>query len=203
MVLVSICSACIQFIWGTDSDLNIVIALVGALLTISIMRLSLLQHTPLSALAVIGCGLFNFVLPLVMTSLEGKSLTHELQRPNLVFGINLLAFGTLITSHAVYRNSMMLQGIRRWIAQALLRPLHMYVAPTPPQLFLLGAIGLGSNAFLTLVLGVKHEDTYGNMLLKTLEGLAFLSYAPYLTLFYPLLGSAPCNIRRLSIPLVV
>jgi hypothetical protein len=197
-----LCSV-VQLLQGEAGDLYIVAALLGTAMTYYALRWHILAQAPLSALALIGCGLCNFYLPLTITTFEGKPVTFELQRPDLTFGFNLLAFGVLIAVHIVYLQSSLLQGARFALSQRILRPLGIFVVPSPPQLFVLGAIGLGSMVFFYLVLGVTTGETFGSVGLKTLEGLFWLAYAPYLLFLYPILGRDHKPVGSYVVPLLI
>jgi hypothetical protein len=192
-----------QLLQGEAGDLYIFAALLGTVMTYYALRWHILAQAPLSALALIGSGLCNFYLPLVITTFEGKSVTFELQRPDLTFGFNLLAFGVLIAVHAIYLKSPLLQGTRLGITQKILKPLGLFVVPSPIQLFVLGSVGLGSMVFIYLVLGVTPGETFGSVGLKVLEGLFWLAYAPYLLFLYPLLGREWRRVGSWALPLFV
>lgn len=193
----------IQLIQGEAGDLYIGAALLGTAMTYYALRWQILALAPLSSLALIGCGLANFFAPLVMTTLEGKPVTFQLHRPDLSFGFNLLAFGVLIAVHVLYLSSPFLQAIRAEITNRLLVPMGLFIAPSPLQLLVLGMIGVGSMAYIYLVLGLTTGETFGSIGLKAIEGLFWLAYAPYLVFLYPLLGANWHRAKSLAVPLVI
>jgi hypothetical protein len=201
--LTALLSAVVQLLQGDAGDLYIAVSLLGIAMTYYALRWHVLAQAPLSSLAIIGCGLCNFYLPLVVTTFEGKPITFELQRPDLTFGFNLLSFAVLIVVHIVYLQSSLLQGTRRALSQRILRPLGLFIVPSPVQLFALGAIGLGSMVFIYLVLGVTTGETFGSVGLKALEGLFWLAYAPYLLFLYPLLGRDWKPLGSWAMPLLI
>lgn len=192
----------IQLIRGEGGDLYVAAALLGTAMTYYALRYQILSLAPLSALILVGCGMANFFAPLVLTTLEGKPVTYQLQRPDLSFGFNLLAFGLLIAVHLLYISSPLLQALRSTITRRLLMPLGLFISPAPLQLFVLGLIGLGAMAYIYLLLGLTTGETFGSVGLKALEGMFWLAYAPYLVLLYPLLGANWRQTRALAAPLV-
>lgn len=201
--LTALFGAVVQLLQGEAGDPYIAAALLGTAMIYYALRWHILALAPLSSLALIGCGLCNFYLPLVVTTFEGKPVTFELQRPDLTFGFNLLLFGILILAHLFYVRSPSLQGVRSAITRKILQPLGLFIVPSPVQLFALGVIGLGSMAFIYLVLGVTTGETFGSVGLKTLEGLFWLAYAPYLLFLYPLLGRELRPLGSLAMPILI
>jgi hypothetical protein len=201
--LTALLGAVVQVVQGEAGDLYIASALLGTAMTYYALRWHILARAPLSSLALIGCGVCNFYLPLVITTFEGKPITFELQRPDLTFGFNLLAFVVLIAVHIIYLQSSLLQSTRLAISRKILQPLGLFIVPSPAQLFVLGTIGLGAMVFIYFALGLTTDETFGSVGLKALEGLFWLAYAPYLILLYPLLGRGSRSAGSYAVPILL
>jgi hypothetical protein len=203
LVLVTVVCSMVQLIWGEAEDSSVLLAACGALLTLYALRPVSLSATPQSSLMLVGYGFSYFFLPLAVMTLEGKALTFGLLKPELTFGFSLLVFACLILAHGIYTASPLPQGIRAAITNKLLIPIGVFSTPQPGQLFAIGAIGLGSMLVVSLGFEAKHSGETGNIIVKALEGLFPLAYAPYLAVLYPLMGKPASSLRRLAMPLFV
>ena len=203
VLLMTVVCSMVQLIWGEAEDSSVLLAACGALLTLYALRSAPLSATPQSSLMLVGFGFSYFLLPLAVMTLEGKALTFGLLRPDLTFGYSLLVFAALILTHGIYTASPLPQSIRAAITNKLLMPIGVFFAPQPGQLFAIGAIGLCSMLMVSLGFEAKHSGETGNIIVKSLEGLFPLTYAPYLIVLYPLMGKPASNLRRFVIPLLV
>jgi hypothetical protein len=204
IVVLAIVCAGVQLMWHEPGDVYVLAVLLGTAMCFYALRSSVLEVMPISCLALIGCGMSNFFLPLVITTVESKPLTFELQRPDLTFGFNLLAFATLIACHGVYSSSLFLQSAREAISLRLLSPLGIFILPTPFQLMAIGGVGLGSMLAVSLVFGARPEENFGDAFLKTLEALSPLAYAPYLIVLYPIMGGrVAMSLKNVAFPIAL
>ena len=203
VIVVTALSSMVQLIWGEAEDSSVLLAACGAILTLYALRSAPLSAAPQSSLMLVGYGFSYFLLPLAVMTLEGKALTFGLLRPDLTFGFSLLIFACLILAHGIYTASPLPQSIRAAITNKLLIPIGVFFAPQPGQLFAIGVIGLGSMLVVSLGFEAKPSGETGNIIVKSLEGLFPLAYAPYLAVLYPLMGKPARSLRRLAIPLLV
>lgn len=203
VIVAALACAAVQLVANDSGDTYVMAALAGTVMTFYALRSSVLHVAPLSSLALIGFGLLTFWLPLVATTFEGKALTFELLRPDLTFGFSLIVFAVLIFTHAFYLHSATLQGLRAAVSNRLLLPIRIFDVPSPVQLFAIGVVGLTAMFAVSFGFEAKQGEEAGNIVLKALEGLFPLAYAPFVTLLYPLTNSPAIRPRTVAIPLLM
>jgi hypothetical protein len=201
VIVLALGCAAVQLVANDANDTYVMAALAGTVMTFYALRSSVLRAAPLSSLALIGFGLLTFWLPLVATAFEGKALTFELLRPDLTFGFSLIVFAVLILAHALYARSKTLIGLRLLLTHRILVPLRIFKVPSPVQLFAIGFVGLAAMFLVSFGFGAKQGEEAGNVVLKVLEGLFFLAYAPFIALLYPLANQPLLRFRTLVMPL--
>ncbi|MCR5865813.1 MAG: hypothetical protein ACK4PH_12220 [Aquincola tertiaricarbonis] len=152
----------------------------------------LLRLAPVSSLSLAGYSTFHFVLPPLVTAMEGQPLTTYLERPTDVLLHAMVCLLALIVSHRVYLGSGLLQAARQTLCGRLYGPLGLFRMPPPAHLFAMGAMGLLAAAWLTFTLGAAqlHEAESG-IVTKLMQGLYPLAWVPLALMVQPLVDRRP------------
>jgi hypothetical protein len=135
-----------------------------------------------SSIVILGYSLTQFVIPIIFTLLEGKSIVYNLKYPYSVFIHSTLALTVLLAAHNIYMLCRKTKGITSTIYTKLHRSLvryHFFKSPTDKQLWIIGGIGVVS--MVVTLIATNGYDTKNNndtVLYKFLEGLNFYAYAP-------------------------
>jgi hypothetical protein len=183
-----------QIVIGIDVFLCLTLDLVGIGMMFYSLGRRVLSETSISAMMLIGYGFSWFYLPLIATTIEGKSLINNLARPDLVFQHNLILNAALILAHIIYSKARYFRGITNMLSNRFLRPLGIFTPPSINQLWMIGSIGLTCSWFsLQDTLSVNQDISFSA---KFLSGFQIYMYAPYLILVYPLLGGKEVKQRK-------
>jgi hypothetical protein len=120
------------------------VALGWAIATRIFLRSSVFIDFTLSSFLVMGFASTQLFLPLLFTTLEGRSLIYNLELPEEVFLHSISCLLVITLAHAVYR------GLAKTNFSApypLLTKAGFFTAPTDLQLWLFGLIGLASTYY--------------------------------------------------------
>ncbi|PZO20608.1 MAG: hypothetical protein DCF26_02720 [Burkholderiales bacterium] len=148
-----------------------------------------LQTHPLSTFAVFGFGVTTQLGALLGQTAYWTSLADNLRMPMATFAL-LAGFQVLaLIAHTGYRWLMPLPSADGGsLARHLLRAAKLYDTPSTGVLWFLGYFGL-----FALLLGGGREGVFG----KLMQGLAFLTWAPFLIPMYLIqLGDAYSSWRK-------
>jgi hypothetical protein len=123
---------------------------------------------------------------LLFTSLEGKSVTYNLELPEQVFFHSLASLVVIIIAHSFYQFLVKISYKRRFL---LMTKVGLFTPPTDLQLWLMGLAGVGATFYIFfMVPEVGAGVTTGSALDKVIQGLLPFSYAPYFILVGKLYG---------------
>lgn len=148
-----------------------------------------LQTHPLSTFAVFGFGVTTQLGALLGQTIYWTSLADNLRLPIATFallaGFQLLA----LIAHTGYRWLMPPPAAEQGsLPRQVLHKLGLYDTPSTGVLWFLGYVGL-----LAFLLGSGREGTFG----KVMQGLAFLTWAPFLIPMYLIqLGKAYSSLQK-------
>lgn len=151
------------------------------------LRRQILLCYPISTSIILGFTLYYFILPPLVTIVEIKPLTTNLESPNLVFLHSLICLTSLILAHNVYRSSRILNTAKSITQEKIYKPLGFFRTPSNAQLILIGIIGLTAMA-AKVFFGGTAQGGGTEVFFKILHGIYPLSYAPYCILIKSLVG---------------
>ena len=176
------------------------LTLCGGILGVSVcFRQNLLRSFPLSTIMMTGYVTYYFLLPPIASLTEGKPLTFNLKNPDLVFIHSLLCLIALITAHTLYRNSNLLNQLRRTLSEKLYRPAGFFKGPGNLQLLLMGCMGMLATIEQIFIGGGAQKELLGAGN-KFVQALYPLTYLPYAILVRPLMGQRyKINVQWLAI----
>lgn len=138
-------------------------------------------HThPLSAFALLGFCVTTQMGALLGQTLYGASLAANLRQPIETFATLAFFQAVALVAHLLYR--WVVHPVGEHLAERepslprqLLQRLGLYEVPTTGTLWFMGYVGL-----VAFVLGAGRESTFG----KVMQGLSFLTWAPFLIPMY-------------------
>jgi hypothetical protein len=171
---------------GSNAVLAVIYCAAGSILLLSVFDKKQLSKNPMSSLLVMGFGFTHFFLPLVFTSLVGRSVAFKMKIPHLVFGWAVVTFLCLILFHKAYCNVRLIKAGQKQLQERILMPLGLFRAPQESQLWAMGLLGL-SATFIGMSGGEKESP---GILIKILDGFRPFSFAPFMLLVQPVWGSA-------------
>ncbi len=171
---------------GSNAVLAVIYCAAGSILLLSVFDKNQLAKNPMSSLLVMGFGFTHFFLPLVFTSLIGRSVAYKMKIPHLVFGWAAVTFLCVILFHKAYCHMRLLKGGQKKLQERILIPLGFFRVPQESQLWAMGLLGLAVT-FAGMSGGEKGSSS---ILIKILDGFRPFSFAPFMLLVQPVWGSA-------------
>ncbi|MDI9728291.1 hypothetical protein [Stutzerimonas stutzeri] len=190
LILIWVISILIQCaIWPSSEGLfAALLVLTGGILGINIcLRRKIFLNNPISSLTLTGYLFYYFIFPPIVTLLEGKPLTNNLDNPNLVFTHATVCLIAILLAHYIYRHSKLLAAQKLFFQRKIYNPLGFYTPPSNLQLMLIGLIGLSAMTIQTFISGAAQGIATGAGD-RLLQGFYGLSYVPYCILVRPLIG---------------
>jgi hypothetical protein len=150
------------------------------------LRGSIMFNFPISSFLILAFTSTQLYLPLLFTSLEGKSVVYNLELPEQVFLHSLAAVLVLTVAHAFYRFLVQISYKRPF---PLMTRLGFFTPPTDLQLWLMGFVGIAATYYVFfMVPEVGAGVTTGSALDKLVQGLLPFTYAPFFILVGKLYG---------------
>jgi hypothetical protein len=127
------------------------------------------------------------VVPLILTTFEGKPVTYKLNRPIDTFGS--YAIFSLITAAAlmIYLKFRPFKNLQVGIKSRLANNLKAFAAPESLQVWIIGYTGFVALGYTFLIvprLGMASTSTAG----KFIEGFGPYAYMPAILMFPKLIG---------------
>jgi hypothetical protein len=192
-----------QIVIGIDEFLCLPLDLVGIGMMFYSLGRRVLSETSISAMMLLGYGLSWFFLPLVATTIEGKSLVNNLDVPLQVFLHNLILYATLILAHLLYHRVGYFQQIRVLISRKVLLPLGLFTPPPATLLWTLGFLGLASGFLATNYSENGGLYQEGGVFKKFIAGYIPFTYAPYFLFVMPMMGKREAYTSKRRIPQII
>lgn len=155
------------------------LVVVGGILGINVfLRRKVLAAYPLSSSMMLGFTSYYFVLPPIVTLLEGKPLTNNLDNPILVFLHAVICLLCLVSAHAIYRRWNLLQKLRWFVAERIYRPFGFFRSPSNLHLLAMGGVGLLAIGVQVFIAGAAQRDVLGvgNKFMQALYPLVYLPF---------------------------
>ena len=149
----------------------------------NVFKIDVIRKRPISFIAFLQLFLFMF-LPLPITLLDGKEMSHDLFIPMQTYLLQLLYFCICIWTFYLSGKMRSSNKVYEW-----LRHMGYFAKPTDKQLWILGIIGLFFRLFMMSKQG-NGEELAGA---GTLNMFSVLIYCPICILFNPLLGKEQCS----------
>lgn len=175
------------FIFSVMENMVAVVCTLFAWLITTKMFLKhdVLKIYPLSAFLIIGFAATQFYFPLVFTLLEGKPVIFNLELPLTVYFHSIAALVILVAVHYIYRQ-LPIQTYRG--QNSILNRMGFFNTPSPLQIWLMGALGLGANIYVFFFSPSVATEISGAASDKAIFALLPFTYAPYFIPFTPLYG---------------
>lgn len=148
-----------------------------------VFKIEIIRSRPVCFVAFLQLFCFMY-LPLPMTLLDGKEMSHDLFIPLQTYILQLLYFSLCIL--AFYLSGLKVEENK---IGYLLEKVGYYVSPTNAQLWILGLIGFAFRLYMMSNQG-SGEDLAGA---GTLGMFEIFIYAPICLLFNPLMGKEKCS----------
>lgn len=192
LTFVLVIAALAQFVIESSGD-NLaavsMVALISVLMIHLVVRASVLRVAPLPVVIVAGFNLTTLSGSLIAQTLFLSPMTYNLEEPLLTFGASAGLQMSLLVALWVLLSWSGLQVATRRIAMGVVVPLGLVRAPTPAQLWMMGAVGVAASVFFAVT---KTADSvaYGDVLGKLLIGFHVFAYMPF---FIPLLPAMTPN----------
>ena len=158
------------------------------------MRRSMLMTFPLSSFLIIGFTASELYLPLVFTTLEGKSMIFNLELPEQIFLHSILQLVVLAAAHSIYRFLWKVSFTRDY---SVLEYAGFFKAPTILQLWLMGGIGMLAQWYVYFNNPDIGREITGSPVDKLIQALIPFSYAPFFIPFGKLYGSEEGHSRKI------
>ncbi|MBO0947784.1 hypothetical protein [Fibrella forsythiae] len=151
---------------------------------------SKLKNYSFSTLILLGFAITQYLLPTIFTLVENKYLVYNLKVPNDVFVHSTLAYITIIISHILYSNSLIIQNIIRPKIQKGMYDISFYKVPSDTQVWIIGMMGLLSMFVSYFYIKEDYNNYSEGASNKMLEGFIPFTYAPYLLVAKRLYGTS-------------
>lgn len=171
------------------------VIVLSSTLTLQYLRIGRgFEGSPLSSFALLGLCISTQWGALIAQTVAWVPVSDGLRNPQLTFKLLGLFQAVAILAHWLVRRLAFMRAARGALSSHLLRPMGMFDAPSPGNLWIIGAVG-----FVGLLAGVgvgihEERDKVGD---KILDGLRFLAWAPFLIpILHRRYGDAYCNLRR-------
>lgn len=196
-------SAVFQLIFYPDIVNLTVTALIGVgwlAYTLVFWHAHIFRSFTFSSFLVFGFATTHLLFPLILTTMEGKPVTYNLNMPEEVFLHSLAALGVLIVSFSVYR-FLAEKTYRKSVS--VMETIGFFKPPTDFQLWIMGLIGAASMYYVFFVAPEVGRSVTGSPIEKLIQSMMTLTYAPYLILCGPLYGRKSATIGSQMVPLIL
>jgi hypothetical protein len=188
----------ISFSW-IDFSCSLLVLSGGMLCFFYTLNIRRFEKYPISMLMLFGYGVYYFILPPVATSIEFKTITNNLDNPNMVFIHANILYVTLILTHVLYTKIPFFQQLRFTISEKLFRPLGYFNVPSNKQLYFMGGMGLFALLFQLSFPGSSGQGVLG----KFIHGFRPLVFLPYCVLLKPMLGGEIESFKKHRVSLLL
>ena len=175
------------------------IVVAWALVSVTLLKKSVLNRFPLSTFLILGYALTQFYLPLIATLLEKKPVVYNLEMAREVFLHSMLALLVLLGTHMIYRTKF--PGAAEKGADVLSR-IGFFKPPSHLQLWLVGWLGVAATCYSFIFTRAGTEQT-GSALDKLIQSLIPFTYAPFFIPFGELFGGERKFTRRQGTSLLI
>jgi len=164
------------------------------------LRTSMLSTYPLSTFLIIAFVTTQLYLPLLFTTLEGKSLINNLELPEQVFFHTIAQLGILVLFHAFYRLLSRMSDRRSF---SVLAKTGFFTPPTHLQLWAMGVIGIASTFYIYFTGTDTGWEITGSPTEKAIQALMPFAYAPFFIPFGELYGNYQKKSKRIVLYLLL
>lgn len=147
---------------------------------------SMLTTYPLSTFVITAFVAGQLYLPLIFTTLEGKSLVNNLELPEQVFLHSIAQLAVLTLFHKFYRQLSRTSGGTSF---SLLGKLGFFTPPTHLQMWAMGFVGIGATFYIYFTGTDTGWQVTGSPIEKLIQALMPFSYAPFFIPFGELYGN--------------
>lgn len=161
---------CVCYFSAENIFACIIMLLVWFLYKNKIFTSDNISNYPLIVLTLLAFIIFYFYLPIVVTLIEGKPVTYNLESPYLTFIYQFVFAMSLLVAYNWFK---MNNGSK---LSSFLNRFSFYYIPTAKGIWLLGIIGLLSMAFSNGHSNIGAQDR--SAMDRFFEGFTFLCYAP-------------------------
>ena len=161
----------------------------------------MITRYPLSSMAVFGFGVTTYGLALVAQSLSWRAIDFNLLSPRETFEWTAAFQAVIILAHFLYTKVHAFPKASQILADRVLRPIWIFRMPTAPELWMLGAMGIGST-WISRILYADAVD-FGNVGGKFLQALVPFIVAPFFIPFRSRFLLKRVSMPRFSVPLLV
>jgi hypothetical protein len=171
------------------------IGLAWGVTTKWILDQEVIAKFPLSIFLFFGFTTTQFYLPLIFTSLEGKSLIFNLELPGLVFMHSTAALFVMLAAHAFYRLLSRASGKRSF---SYLQKTGFFTPPTETQLWLMGLVGIAAAYYVYFTTPTAGDGrvVVGDPADKFVSGFLPFQYAPFFIPLSRLFGGNEVNMKK-------
>ncbi|MBO0933187.1 hypothetical protein [Fibrella aquatilis] len=153
-------------------------------------------YYPISFMMLFGYLLSYFILPPIITLLEGKQVINNLKNPLDIYLHTTALFVTLVLTHIIYRNFKPTRNVAKFY-RTVYSKLTIFQPLNVSQVFLMGFASL---FFISITAPFRHVSGNDDTLIKLLEGFSIISYLPYILFvpkLFPVTGTMSEGQRRL------
>jgi hypothetical protein len=161
------------------------VALGWSIVTRIFLRTKVLNDFPLSTLVIMAFAATQLYFPQVFTSLEGKSLIHNLELPEEIFLHTIAALIVLTLVHYFYRTLSRISGGG---SRPIMTKIGLFDPPSDLQLWFMGFIGIAAGFYIYFLNPDMGREVTGSAVDKLIQGLVPFSYAPYFILIGKMYG---------------
>lgn len=155
------------------------VAIISVITFHFVIRGSVLRTLPLPALVVAGFNVATMSGALIAQTLSLRPLVFNLQVPEITFASCAIFQVSLLIALFSFLSSSTLRAASRFMNSRVFNRMGIMQAPSPAQLWIMGLLGAAAMA-LTRSLEHSGNIQYGDVGLKFVAGLNYLSYAPFL-----------------------
>jgi hypothetical protein len=173
-----------------DNIIASVIVFFSASLMLSYLQFThAFQERMISSFMLLGYCITTHFGALILQSASFTPLVEGLRMPSYTFG-NLAGLQIVaILAHWIFRKINALNGLSDSIGTRILKPLGLFMVPTPKHLWILGFIGFAAN--------MGSASAGGNVIGKAIDAIRFIAWAPFLIpVFAARYGDSYCNKRK-------
>lgn len=186
LFFVSVLIQCV-FHWSIENLACMTGVAIGWIITTrTFMRQSMLKNFPFSSFLIIGFTASELYLPLVFTTMEGKSMIFNLELPEEIFMHFVVELIVLTAAHALYRFLWRVSFTRSY---SVLEYAGFFSVPSYLQLWLMGGIGMAAQWYVYFNAPDIGREVTGSAGDKLIQALIPFSYAPFFIPFGKLYGS--------------
>ena len=177
------------------------VGLAWAVTTRWIFNHEILSRFPFSTFLFLGFTSTQLYLPLIFTTLEGKSLLFNLELPELVFAHSTAALFVLLLAHGFYRLVAKASGNRSF---SLFQKAGFFTPPTERQMWLMGLVGIAAAYYVYFTTPTAEDGrvVVGDPADKFISGFLPFQYAPFFIPLRRLYGGDEINLKK-AVPLLL